>query len=239
MSREPSKGTSGKTGAAKIPRPPKTTPKTRRLESDRVELDIVDASGRPPTSDLQQLFIVRSLNAINRIALNATEHTLAAALAAPTDIGALARIIPDAAIADAATSELDPFAASLARNAEHRERLAAMSGGLLSAENTGRILGITRQAVDKRRVNKRLLAVRQGGDWRYPAFQFKNGGPPEELKGVIEILDDPNGWWSLDFLLARDSVIDNMSPFEALGKGPAWTQRVLRLARGTREDGFA
>lgn len=198
------------------------------------------SKGTPrPSSDLQQLFIRRSLSALDRIAQNVTEQTLAAALTAPTDVGALARVVADAAISDAATSELDPFAAGLARNAEHREQLVAMSGGLLSAENAGRVLGITRQAVDKRRISKRLLAVKQASDWRYPAFQFRNGSPPESLKSVIEILDDPNGWWSLDFLLAPDSVIENKSPFEALGEGPVWTERVLRLARGTREDGFA
>lgn len=188
---------------------------------------------------LRGLFIQRSVNALDRISQNVPEQALAAALTAPTDVGALARVVADAAATDAATGELDPFAAGLARNAEHRAQLVKKSGGLLSADDAGRILGITRQAVDKRRVNKQLLAVRQGGDWRYPAFQLRDGDPPKALKDIIAILDDSNGWWSLDFLLAPDTVLEGKSPFEALRAGPDWTERVLRVARGTRGDGFS
>lgn len=199
-------------------------------------------SASPPAtgvSPLQQAFLQRSLSAIERASRHITAEAMTSALAAPTDIGALARVLADAAVADAATSDLDPFAAGLARNAQHREELVARSGGLLSAEDTGRLLGITRQAIDKRRTNKRLLAVRQAGDWRYPAFQFEHDGPPEGLKDVLEILDDPNGWWGLDFLLAPDTVLEGKSPFDALRAGPDWTARVLRVARGTRGDGFS
>ena len=44
---------------------------------------------------------------------------------------------------------LEPFAAAIARGAEARERLVEQAGGLLSAEAAGRLLGITRAALDE------------------------------------------------------------------------------------------
>ncbi len=72
-------------------------------------------------------------------------------------------------------ADLDPLVPALARNVEHRQKLLKLAGGVLSAENAGRTLGITRQAVEKRRRSNTMLAVREGSDWRYPACQFNEG----------------------------------------------------------------
>ena len=95
---------------------------------------------------------------------------LTEALAAPTDSGSVARLLADDA-AGAARKHLDPLAGAIARGAEARARLAEAAGGLLAADTVGRLLGITRQAVDKRRGAGRLLALRIRGDWHYPAAQ--------------------------------------------------------------------
>lgn len=188
---------------------------------------------------LQRIFVQRSIGALTRAFENVSEETLVSALAAPSDMGALARVLATAAINDASTRELDPYAAALARNAEHRERLLMKGGGALSAERAGQVLGITRQAVDKRRANKRLLAVKQAGDWRYPAFQFEDEGLSDATKAVIETLDDPTGWSALEFLLTPDTVLDGHAPSEVLKLGPEWQEKVLRVARASKGDGFA
>jgi hypothetical protein len=211
-------------------------PRPRSLEDARVRIVTVL---KRHSSDLRDVFLRRTLGALERISENITEQTLIHALAAPTDLGGLARVIGDATIVDDATRKLDPLATALARDAEQRETLLARSAGVLSAEEVGRILGITRQAVDKRRVNRRLLAVKQAGDWRYPGFQFADGGPCDAMKAVIEILDDPTGWSTLAFLLTPDSVLEERTPSEALNLGPDWSLRVLRLARAQKGDGFS
>ena len=190
-------------------------------------------------SGLDRAFRQRTETALQRLRQNIDESTVVSALAAPTDLGVLARALADSIIADPATRDLDPFAAALARGAEHREQLLQQAGGALSAEGVGKILHISRQAVDKRRTAKSLLAVKQAGAWRYPAFQFANGDPPTALKPIIELLDDPNGWSTLDFLLTPDTVLEGHSPMQALQLGPAWQERVLRLVRAQQGDGFA
>lgn len=48
---------------------------------------------------------------------------------------------------------------------------------LLSADDVGCLLSITRQAVDERRRAGALLAIRHGsGDWVYPTAQFHEKG---------------------------------------------------------------
>jgi hypothetical protein len=92
-------------------------------------------------------------------------------------------------VVGSAVTELDPLAPALARGVEHRRTLLNLAGSAMSAEEAGQILGITRQAVDKRRRAGTLLAVREGSDWRYPACQFEDGevvaGPPESCAASI------------------------------------------------------
>jgi hypothetical protein len=190
-------------------------------------------------SALQRAFLQRSMTAVERLSQNVTEAAMTSALAAPTDIGALARVLADAAVVDAATRELDPFAKALARNAEHRDKLISLSGGLLAAPAAAQLLRVTRQAVDKRRLAKRLLGVKIAGDWAYPAFQFGGGLSVDDLKSVLECLDDSGGWIALDFLLTPDAALGGKTPAETMLLGPEAAARVVRLARAERSDGFS
>ena len=115
------------------------------------------------------------MSALERIAGNASAKTLTDALAASTDVGSLAQLLSRSDVVGSAAIDLDPLAPMLARNVEHRQKLLQLAGGALSAEEAGRTLGITRQAVDKRRRARTLLAVREGSDWRDPACQFHEG----------------------------------------------------------------
>jgi CRP-like cAMP-binding protein len=144
---------------------------------------------------VRDAFRRRAGHAIDHIARTATVEALTDALAAGTDFGAVARALGDSAAFSAALP-LDPLADALARGAAERERLAAKAEGLLSAEAVGRALGgLSRQAVDKRRRNRQLLAVRIGGDWRYPAVQFgADGETIADLATVIDAMSDLGPW---------------------------------------------
>ena len=126
---------------------------------------------------------------------------------------------------------------ALARNVEHRNQLLERAGGVLSAEDAGKITGITRQAIDKRRRSNAIVAVRDGSDWKYPACQFRDG---EVLPGIAEVvrgLEGQGAWATLDFLLAPDSALGGRSPLEALRQGDI--SAVERLVRANAGDGFA
>jgi hypothetical protein len=191
-------------------------------------------------SAIQDAFIRRTTHAIERLATRADEATLIEAMAAPTDFGTLARALTDFGAIEPALAEIDPDAVDLAREIEHRETLVRRAGGMLSAQEAGQLLHITRQAIDKRRRGRTLLAIRQGGDWLYPRAQFHEReaipGMPEIIKG----LDASGPWVTLEFLTTEDSALDGLAPCAALLKGGEMRERVMTLVRGHASgEGFA
>ncbi|MRG57978.1 DNA-binding protein [Phyllobacterium sp. SYP-B3895] len=188
-------------------------------------------------NSVQAAFLRRAMSALERISANASAKTLTEALAAPTDAGSLAQLLSRSDILGSAVTDLDPLVPALARNVEHRQRLLKLSGGVLSADEAGRILGITRQAVDKRRRSNTMLAIREGGDWRYPTCQLNEGEVIAGIADVVRGLASAGPWATLDFLLAPDTVLGGRSPLETLRHGEV--DAVLRLVRADGSDGFA
>ncbi|MEL4073371.1 DNA-binding protein [Ochrobactrum sp. GPK 3] len=188
-------------------------------------------------NSLQAAFLRRAMSALERISANVSAKTLSDALAAPTDAGSVAQLLSSSDVIGAAVTELDPLVPALARNVEHRQRLLELAGGVLSADEAGRILGITRQAVDKRRRANSVLAVREGSDWRYPACQFSEGEVIAGIPDVVRSFAAAGPWAALDFLLAPDTALGGQSPLDLLRSGKH--ELVLRLVRANETDGFA
>jgi len=189
---------------------------------------------------IRAAFQRRSMDALSRISTQASTESLTEALAATTDVGTLARVLGDADVLGAAVAALEPLAPLIARNAEHRLELLGEAGGTLSAEEVGRLLGITRQGVDKRRRASGLLAFRRGGDWRYPRCQFDEEAHEvlEGISRVVQAFAEAGPWVTLDFLLAPDDALDGQTPIAALREGGR-TEDLDRLLRIESGDGFA
>jgi hypothetical protein len=189
---------------------------------------------------IQTAFIRRTTHAIERLAAQADEATLVEAMAAPTDVGTLARVLIDVTAIGSAVAEIDADAVDLAAEIQHRANLIRQAGGTLSADEVGKLLNISRQAVDKRRRSNRLLAIRQGGDWLYPRAQFHEH---EAIPGLPDVIRDCAGsgpWVTLEFLVTEDDVLGGLSPRDALLKGGALRDRVATLLRGQLSgEGFA
>lgn len=191
----------------------------------------------PATPDpLREAFRRRAVGAVERMAREASSETLTEALAAPSDTGTVARALAEQATADV-LRRLEPLAGAIARGAEIRTRLAEAAGGMLSADDAAKALGISRQAVDKRRAAGKLLAVRVRGDWHYPSAQFRDGEVLAGIEQVISGLPDASPWSVLDFLLAPDDALGGRSPLAVLRAGDAAPIRRLLAAR--RTDAFA
>jgi hypothetical protein len=186
---------------------------------------------------IQAAFLRRAVSALERIAGRASAKTLTDALAASTDVGSLAQLLSRSDVVGSAVVELDPLAPMLARNVEHRQKLLQLAGGALSAEEAGHTLGITRQAVDKRRRANTLLAVREGSDWHYPACQFHQGEVLPGIADVVQGFATAGPWAALDFLLASDTVLEGSTPLQVLESGER--DRVIRLVRSSQGDGFS
>lgn len=184
-------------------------------------------------------FVRRASAAIERLAARMPPDALVDALAAPTDVGAIARLLGRAELAGPAVAEIDPLVPAIARGVEHRRALRERAGGLLPASDAAALLGVSRQAVDKRRRAGTLLAVREGSDWKYPACQFDvaAGAVVGGIADVIAALAGQGAWTVLDFLLAGDDALGGRSPLAALRTGDL--APVLRLARADAGDGFA
>ncbi|MGO4839268.1 DNA-binding protein [Rhizobiaceae sp. 2RAB30] len=185
---------------------------------------------------MQAAFLRRAMSALERIAATAPSKALTAALGAPTGAGTLAQILSHPEFIGEAVADLDPMVPALARNVEHRNLLLKRAGGVLSAEDAGKVAGVTRQAIDKRRRGNAILAVRERSDWKYPACHFRDREVLAVIAEVVRGLADQGAWATLDFLLAPDGALGGRSPLDALRQGDL--SAVERLVRANAGDGF-
>ncbi|MCA2406454.1 helix-turn-helix domain-containing protein (plasmid) [Rhizobium leguminosarum bv. viciae 248] len=188
-------------------------------------------------NSIRTAFLRRATSALERISANVPAKDLADALSAPTDAGSLAQLLSRSDMVGSAINDLDPLVPALARNVEHRQNLVERAGGTMSAEDAGRILGISRQAVDKRRRAGTLLAVREGSDWRYPLCQLDQGEVIGGISDVVRGFAAAGPWIALDFLLAADTALGGRTALQALRDGDR--EAVRRLIRIETSDGFA
>lgn len=186
---------------------------------------------------IRNLFLRRTEHVLRRIVETTDEAVLAAALTAPTDVGTLSQVLGDLGVIGPA-GQMEPLAPLVAHNAQHREGLLEQAGGIFSAAEVAQLLGISRQAVDKRRAKGALLALKQGSDWRYPRCQFVDADTIPDLAEVVRGMAASGPWVTLDFLLAPDTALGGLSPLEALSKNRL--ADVLRLVRAEGDgNGFS
>src|SRR5262249_47832800 len=185
-------------------------------------------------------FLQRSMGAMLRIAAAEKEDRLAEAMAAPTDVGTVARALANADVVGAAVTELDPLAALIAKGIEDKQKLIQEAGGLLSVGEVAKARGLSPQAIHKQRRARKLLSVPFGGEEKFPAVQFTDEGQPVPgLSSVLHALHLEGAWGTLDFLLSPDDELDGLSPIETLKRHPEKLEEVVRLASTQGEHGPA
>jgi hypothetical protein len=115
----------------------------------------------------------------------------------------------------------DPLFVARQRGIEARQKLFFHGGQPLKSEEVGKLLNISRQAVDKRRNQNKLLAVYRGKKkcYYYPIWQFKYEGVLPGWEKVLAALADISPWGKMIFMLTEDRRLRNQSPLEALQKG--------------------
>jgi hypothetical protein len=193
-----------------------------------------------PATPIRAAFWARASAALKRIAERADESSLQRAVAAPTDAGALARAISDYSGGSGAVEDLDPLAALIARGAEQKVELLKHAGGALPVSNVAKLLGISRQAVDKRRREGKLLAIPRGADYVYPACEFADDGVVPGLAEILGQFGLQRSWAALAFLVTPDDQLGGLSPLKALQRNDARLREpTLRLARAAAGDGFS
>jgi hypothetical protein len=124
----------------------------------------------------------------------------------------------------------EPYREALRRGREAQKRLLAAEGGVLSGAQVADLLGLSRQAVDKRRRAGRLLGLSTGRRGIvYPAWQFTEGGVLPGLEEVLADLPIRIGWSPVIFMLSENAWVDDEIPLHVLRKGEV--DRVRRAAK--------
>lgn len=183
-------------------------------------------------SAIRDVFRQRSIRALDELE-SLGEKKLAEAVQAPTDFGVLLTALnTEEALASIRTD--DPLAGARLRGLEAKRRLVEAGGGSLSSAQVARALKITRQAVDKRRNQGKLLGIEFGKKgFRYPAWQI---GLPH-LGKVLAALDGRNAWERLSFFLNPSALLNDRTPLEVMQEGSHDMADVLQAASAYGEQG--
>lgn len=115
--------------------------------------------------------------------------------------------------------------AAESRGDERKKQLLEAEGGCLTAAEVAERLGITRQGVDKRRAQGKLVAVthyKRG--YLYPKWQFGVEG----FEKVLEALSEEDSWTLMIFMLSPVPRFEGETPLQLLRQGRL--EEVLRFA---------
>lgn len=181
------------------------------------------------SSGVAQVFLARANRALQELAESMSEPDLEAAASEAFDSGVLLCALES----DSALTVLshNPLAEARIRGLRMKQELLSREGGVLGASEVAEILGISRQAVNKRVQAKTLFALqtpRHG--MSFPAWQLVDGDVLPGLSAVLKSLDPTLGpWMTLAFFVEGHVALDGRSPLQALRDGDL--EAVLRAAR--------
>lgn len=145
----------------------------------------------------------------------------------------LANALSDALLAEAGRRPDRALDRAVARGLMVREAVKEEEGGHISAEEAGRVLGISKTAVLERFKKGQLLGWRETrqGAVRFPVWQFANDSPLNGLPEVLAILGKAPGidaWGRIFFFLNRRNSLNGKRPLDLLRQGKV--SAVKRLA---------
>jgi len=121
--------------------------------------------------------------------------------------------------------EEDPLAQARLRGKETSEKLLAAEGGCATVSEVAQCLSMTKQGVNRRRQNNRLIAIDRGRKGvLYPRWQFSEKGKGGVLEGLEEVLavlrtQGVFGWGVVSFFLNPDVDLGGQTPLDALRQG--------------------
>jgi hypothetical protein len=151
--------------------------------------------------------LARIVNALSDLVAEAPIEVLQRAAEAPSGAGSAASLVAHLSLASPRLAAADPEAAAVARAAGLKQSLLESVPTYSTAE-VATLLGISAEAVRKRRLADKLLAVPVASDWRFPAWQFASPssssrhGTIPGLERVLAALPMQNPWARLDLLTA-------------------------------------
>ena len=108
----------------------------------------------------------------------------------------------------------------------------------MTAQQVAQTIGISRQAVEKRRQAGKLVALSTGRHgYRYPVWQFSDSGTLPGLEEVLGAMASHDEWMQTVFLVGKNPRLGDRSPVELLRAGEL--AQVLDAAQMYGEQGLA
>jgi hypothetical protein len=203
----------------------------------RPEHRVLDLVLREVAETEHPAFVSRLLRVVKNLEKDLSKGRINEAIAAPTDYLVFLNALSASPLASESAGD-DPLAAAKFRGLERKRQLVEAAGGVLSSERVAELLGITRQAVDKRRAQNQLVALTQGKrGYSYPCFQFEDGKALRGLEEVLQELKAFDPWMQLAFFVNPNDRLSGITPSAALRAGNQ--SDVLRAARSYGEHGAA
>ena len=197
-------------------------------------VQVLEASG---ARSGQRALATRLLSAIADVTQDVDEQSVADALSASSDSLAVLRVLEQPSVVEC-LKMADPLGPARLRGVAARHQLIEAAGGVMSSTQFAGALGLTRQAVDKRRRAGRLLALSVGRrGFRYPAFQVTHGGLLPGLEAVLQALSGHDGWMQLAFFVTERADLEGRTAADCLNSGHQ--DAVLRSAAALAEHGAA
>ena len=207
-------------------------PRGDHAKADALRGRLKALSGRPL---IRRAFVERGLDRLLRFAEDLDEALLAGVVSAPTDFEFLLRLLEKGEIRDLLGGD-EPLQAARIRGLRARADLLQAEGGVWSAPAVAEHLGISRQAVDKRRKAGTLLGLPVGRHgYAYPVWQFVRKGILEGLEATLKALAGHDAWTTASFLVQSQVRLRGERPLDLLRRGDL--AKVTRAAAVFGEHG--
>jgi hypothetical protein len=169
--------------------------------------------------------------------MDLSETALSDAAGASDNWHAMFRAMRNAEVLDQ-IQKSDPLARAFLDGLDAKARLIEQNGGVFKTEEVAEYLGITPQAVNKRRALRQLvgLTFRKRG-YVFPAWQFTDRGTVPGLERVLLALGDHDEWMQNVFFINPNTRLGGRRPLDVLREGDI--QEVLDSAREFGQHGAA
>src|SRR2546421_1347976 len=186
------------------------------------------------TTAEQTIVLTRILDGLADALPAAQQATLVDAGGAPSGLAALLTLLADPDV-QRHLEAAEPLAGARLNGIAYRRDLLAREGGVVSARELADLLGITPQAVAKRRQAGKLLAIADGQTrYAYPVWQVRDG---ETLPGLEAVLGELTNMSALDkahFMTSPDARLEGQTPLDVLRSGDIARVRAAAHAYGTQ-----
>ena len=185
---------------------------------------------------LRAVFLARGIDALTKVAERLDQAELSEAVASPSNTAALVTALTQPGAIG--LFDTGPLTQARLRGLQARDALLAAEGGTLSADEVGKLLRVSRQAVAKRRSAGKLLALEVGRrGYLYPAWQFADAGVLSGVEEILALVAEHPPLAQVRFFLSGNHRLGGDRPLDRLRRGEL--DPVRRAARAFGEQGSA